>query len=238
MKSDFVKVLPEIRRAVIAESFLHCDIVVRDRINEYSSDLVIKTCKRHISLAGKIEVDEPCFNPHDGAIYMDERVDDDEYAEILKHELGHFIDEKMGCPSCKEDFQFAMQADLEQFTSASTGISALGEMLGELMESPVMENRYLSDIFSAMFYGADTARQRNAVVTAYNALGVPVYGHEINYWTGKNGSRNAAQLETFADMFAIFTENNSETVQFVKKWFPNITNCFGIEIERGALHYG
>ncbi len=165
---------------------------------------------------------------------MDERVDDGEYAETFKHELGHYIDDKMGCPSCDEEFTCAIQADLDRYISASTGIGALGGMLGELMESPALDNRYLSDVFSAMFHGSDTARQRNAVETAYNALGIPIYGHEADYWTGRKGPQNAVQLEVFADMFAILAENDSETVRFVEKWFPNTTSRFRAELERGV----
>jgi len=98
------------------------------------------------------------------------------------------------------------------------------------MESPALEDRYLSDIFSAMFHKADAARQWNAVETAYSTLGVPIYGHEADYWTGRNGPENAAQLEIFADMFAIFTENAPETIRFVEKWLPNIANRFRIEL--------
>lgn len=181
-----------------------------------------------------IEIEEPCFDPKNKVIHMDERVDDDEYAETFKHELGHFVDDKMGCPSCLEEFSCAIQADLDRFISVSTGIGMLGDMLGELIESPALENRYLSDIFSAMFHEADAARQWNAVKTAYDALGVPIYGHEADYWTGRKGPENAVQLEVFADMFAILSENNSETVQFVEKWLPNTASRFRTELERGA----
>ncbi len=179
-------------------------------------------------------MEEPYFNPKDHTIHMDERVDNDEYAETFKHELGHFIDDKMNYPSCKEGFTCAVQADLDRFMSVSTGISTLGDMLGELVESSALDNRYLSDIFSAMFHEPNAARQMNAIKTAYSAQGVPIYGHETDYWTGRKGPENAVQLEVFADMFAIFVENDSETVQFIDKWFPNTANRFRIEFEQGA----
>lgn len=203
-------------------------------MNEFASDLVIKNCKRHLSPTRGIEIEEPCFDPKDKAIHMDERVDDDEYAETFKHELGHFIDDKIGCPSCDEEFTYAIQADMDRYMSAGTGIGTLGNMLGELMESPALENRYLSDIFSAMFHGTDAARQWNAIKMAYDAQGVPVYGHELAYWTEQDGPKNAVQLEAFADMFAIFAENDPETIQFVEKWLPNTTNRFRAELKRGV----
>lgn len=181
-------------------------------------------------------MDEPCFNPNDGAIYMDEHVDNDEYAEIFKHELGHFIDEKMGCPSCEENFGCAIWADIDWFISAESGVKTLGMMLGELSSSSAMDNRYLSDILSAMFHS--TRRQWNAVMTTYDTLGVPVYGHEANYWTGKKRPENAVQLEVFADIFAIYVENDPETIRFVKKWFPNITNRFSSDLKREVRQYG
>ena len=226
--------MPEARRAAVADSLSRCDVAIAKRVNEFTADLVIKKCKRHLSPTRGIEIEEPCFDPKDKVIHMDERVDDDEYAETFKHELGHFIDDKMGCPSCSEEFTCAIQADLDHFMSASTGIGTLGTMLGELMNSPALEDRYLSDIFSAMVYEVDAARQWNAVKTAYDALGVPVYGHEADYWTGQAGPKNAVQLEVFADMFAILSENNLETVQFVEKWLPNTASRFRAELERGG----
>lgn len=162
---------------------------------------------------------------------MDERVDDDEYAETFKHELGHFIDDQMWCPSCDEAFTRAIQADMDRFMSVSTGIGMLGNMPGELMESPALEDPYFSNIFFAKFHKANAARQRNAVKTAYDALGVPIYDHETDYWTG---IENIVQLEVFVDMFPIPSENNSETVRYVEKWFPNISRRFRTERERGS----
>lgn len=223
--------MPEARRNAVADSLSQCEAVIAKRVNEFASDLVIKNCKRHISPTRGIEIEEPCFDPEDKVIHMDERVDDDEYAETFKHEFGHFIDDRMGCLSCKEGFRSAIQSDLDQFTFASIGIRTLGEMLGELLESSALENRYLSDIFSAMFYGNDTARHWNAVTTVYKSLGVPIYGHDVDYWTGRDGPENAAQLEIFADMFAIFAENAPETVRFVEKWLPNTVNQFRNELK-------
>ena len=182
-----------------------------------------------------IEIEEPCYDPEDGTIHMDERVDDEEYAETFKHELGHFIDDKLDCPSCKEEFGTAIQADLDQYTSVEAGVVTVGKMLGELIESPALENRYLSDIFSAMFHEKGTARQWNAITAAYNTLGVPVYGHEVNYWTGMDGPQKAVQLEIFADIFAIFAENDTDTVRFVRKWFPNIASCFASDLNQEGL---
>lgn len=232
--SSALDALPANRRTVVVAGFLHCDKAIAEKVNEFAPGLIIRTCKQHLSLTRGLEMEEPFFNPQDGSIHMDERVDDDEYVETFKHELGHFIDEKMNCPSCKEDFGFAIRADLDRFMSSSIGMAMLGDMLGELMESLAMENRYLSDIFSAMFHETETARQRNAVETMYNTQGIPIYGHENDYWTGKNGPKNAVQLEVFADMFAIFAENEPETVQFIEKWFPNMVECFSTELGRGG----
>ena len=230
--------MPENRRIAVTERLSRCYTSIARRINEFASELIIKTCKRHLSPTRGIEIEEPCYDPNDGTIHMDEQVDNEEYAETFKHELGHFIDDKLDCPSCKEAFGVAIQADLDQFASVDTGIVTLGKMLRELIESPALENRYLSDIFSAMFHEKNVARQWNAITAAYNTLGVPIYGHEVSYWTGKDGPEKAAQLEVFADIFAIFAENDIDTVRFVGKWFPNIINRFKSELERGVLHYG
>ena len=223
--------MPETRRTAVADSLSRCDAAIAEKVNKFGADLAIKNCKRHLSPTRGIEIEEPCFDPKDKSIHMDERVDDDEYAETFKHELGHFIDDKLGCPSCKEEFASAICADLDRFRSASIGILALEKMLKELGESPALENRYLSDIFSAMFYSNDTVRQWDSVRREYDRQGVSIYGHDFDYWTGRDGPENATQLEIFADLFAIFAENDLETIRFVEKWLPNSANRFRIELQ-------
>lgn len=166
---------------------------------------------------------EPYYDELNQTIFMDEREDDYEYAETWKHEVGHFIDHQMGYPSHNEQLEFAKDADLEWFIR-KVGDELMVEMLNELRDSSAMDNRYVSDILSGLFY--DKSRIRHAIEETYNDLGVAMYGHEDAYWNEIEGPQKAIEGELFADLFAIYTENNFDTVRFVEKWFPNITNRF------------
>jgi len=158
---------------------------------------------------------------------MDENEDDYEYAETWKHEVGHFIDHQMGWVSHSERFAVAKDLDIELLKSG-TGIETVAEMLKELKNSLALDDRYVSDILSGLFY--DEPRIRTAIEVTYDRLGVAMYNHEDKYWSGKDGPKKAVEGEIFADLFAIYTENNTDTVNFIEKWFPNITSEFKKEL--------
>lgn len=158
---------------------------------------------------------------------MEDNVDNDEYAEIFKHELGHFIDTQLGCISTSENFEDAIQADKYWLDlSKEEGIENLNKMIEELSDLPVVMNcRYVSDIFSGVLMGGDSKIRK-----LYYSMDCPYYGHEFEYWIGDNGPQKAVEKEIFADLFAIYAENNSTIVNFVERWFPNTAKRLKKEI--------
>ena len=68
--------------------------------------------------------------------------------------------------------------------------------------------------------------------TTYYNLGVAQYGHDDSYWSEIEGPKKAVEGEVFADLFAIYAENDHATVRFVEEWFPNITQSFLLALKQ------
>lgn len=171
------------------------------------------------------------YSQDENILRMEDNVDNDEYAEIFKHELGHFIDAQLGRISTSENFGYAIQADKYWLDlSREEGIGNINRMIEELSDLPaVMDCRYVSDIFSGVLMGGDSKIRK-----LYYSMDYAYYGHEYEYWTGDKGPEKAVEKEAFADLFAIYAENNSTTVKFVERWFPNTAKRFKTEIGERA----
>lgn len=209
------------------DSYSDSDDIIINSINEFSSKLVVDRAKMVLNEKLQFVMDEPHYNEGKQIIYMDENEDDYEYAETWKHEVGHFIDHQMGWVSHSEEFAVAKGLDIE-LLKEGTGIEKAAKMLEELQNSPALDNRYLSDILSGLFY--NQPRIRTAIEVTYDHLGVAMYGHDDKYWSEVEGPKKAVEGEVFADLFAIYTENNPSTINFIEKWFPNITSGFKKEL--------
>ena len=77
------------------------------------------------------------------------------------------------------------------------------------------------DILSAVF------RNDTAVRKIYENNYQAFYGHDKWYWMEREGS---VQKEIFANLFAIYTENEPQSVSFVEKNFPNTVIRFRKEL--------
>lgn len=219
--------LPEARRLAVIDSYSDSADIIKSKINEFSENISVKKTKLYLNEELKLVMREPHYNVKKSVIFMDERIDNDEYAETWKHEVGHFIDHQMGWVSHSEQFESAKDADLGWFEN-EVGIETAAKMVKELRNSSAIDNRYVSDILSGLFH--DKKRVRTVIEVTYDSLGIAIYGHEDAYWKELKGPQKAVEGEIFADLFAIYTESNTDTVNFMEKWFPNITSRFKKEL--------
>lgn len=76
------------------------------------------------------------YSPQGGWIVMDENMNDAEYADVLKHEMGHFIDHMMGTRSDSAAFLQAMEKECGKYdTSTASGNLNMKEMLDDLFRA-------------------------------------------------------------------------------------------------------
>ena len=163
------------------------------------------------------------YSETEKTIRMDSRIDPEEYQITFQHEMGHFIDDAKDRISLGENFYFSIEADKDQYNRGSEfGMENFERLLTELSENEdIMSNRYVSDILSAVF------RNDTAVRKIYENNYQAFYGHDNWYWMEREGS---VQKEIFANLFAIYTENNENSVNFVERNFPNIVSRFKKEM--------
>ena len=180
---------------------------IRSQIADYGNNVTVKDvpCRSH-------------YTPCERKIYMDSRYDDDEYADVFKHEFGHYIDHTHDWLSQTPDFIDAYQNDCEQLRSSTRdGNAATDRMMTKLMNgNSAKYDRCVSDILSATYYND------SSIVDRYWAEGLPFYQHDDQYWARENNREN----EVFANLFAIYSNNDQETVRFIEEFFPNTNQVF------------
>ena len=223
MEQYISEILPEKRIIEVANSYKNSIDSIKARINEFIDVLSVQETQLFLNKEGRVVMQTPHYSPSQNAISMDERVDNYEYTEAWKHEIGHFVDHQMGWPSHGNQFENAIETDMESFTK-NVGRAKLCDMLEELESSDALDSRHVSDIFSGLFY--DKSNIRITIEQTYYKLGAAFYRHKNSYWNGTAGPQKAVEGEIFANLFAIYTENNQETVRFMEKWFPKITDGF------------
>lgn len=145
---------------------------------------------------------------------MGEYLDDEEYAEVFRHEYGHFADAQMGFPSTAGQFESAIDADMAWFDDPAMK----EQMLAELEAAPeVMSDRCVSDILSGFFHNDPE------IMASFHDANVAYYGHADDYWARKD----SRELEAFANMFSIYSSGNAQASEaFLSKYFANTTRRY------------
>ncbi len=209
---------------MVTDCFSDAPKQIRDVINEYwdSLDYVEDQILTFNEETGDLEdvVSYYCSvsseNYSERYIVMNSKKSDEEYGVVFRHEYGHYIDDITGRSSESSLFSDAFQRDKKLFDNATDiGITNANDMLNDLSENMTAFNsRYVSDIISALTNNNTKIREE------YKRNDITFFGHE---W-GNEGNNYAH--ETFANLFAIYAENNSDVVSFTEKWFPSLTEQF------------
>lgn len=160
---------------------------------------------------------------------MHDEMTDAEYADVIQHELGHFIDDILGRPSTGTVFRQAF-SDVASRYNADTleGIRLLNDMLDDAFSTSAAFDRNVTDIISALTMNHPT------VVSRFNDENVAYYRHKDAYWNRRNeDGTNAGMREkdSFANVFAIETGNYRISTNFVERWFPELSIALRQSVE-------
>jgi len=201
--------LPDYREDAVRESLREAPPQILDKINENIDGL-------SVDFTADNEVSH--YDPNDKTIRMNEQYDNDEYADVFKHELGHYMDDKLGWPSEDPDFINSVASDVMKYDKKDpSGMVNRDNMLDDLFSNEdAAYDRGVSDILSGMF------RNDPDIVERYNSEFVDYYHHSDQYWDYKNNREN----EIFANMFNIYSTNNENVVKFVENHFPDTSSQF------------
>lgn len=203
---------------------------IKELVREYSKSVIVKPSGMTVNHKGQLVNEISHYSEEEDVIYMEDNIDNDLYADTYKHEFGHFLDAHLGRPSMGENFTYAMQADKEMLLYETGENSFIWkEMLENLGSGNALYNMYISDILSAQFY--DELEIMQEIKTMYYENNAAFYGHAEEYWDGIIGPKCAANREIFANVCALYSENDVQSVEFLEKWFPNVSRRFWKELE-------
>lgn len=205
----------------VTEGFSNATGDVKRLVCEHSEKLTVGYCRSYVDARGQWTIEGCHYNDTEKIIRMDERLDSDSYADIFRHEMGHFTDDQIGRPSLSEEFGQAIESDSYWYNpETENGRNNLEKMLSNLQSSSAYYCHHYSDILSGVFRNNDMVRN------TWEDNGDAFWGHKNEYWNGIDGPNHAVEREVFANLFAIYAENDLDTVSFVEKAFPNTTTRF------------
>ena len=160
LSDSFIAKLPHSRSAAVHTAYAkapdyivsainqHCDKLRCIKDTEYETD-----CYGHYVLNRYgMRVKEPChYSPMEHHIAMHNDMTDAEYADVLQHELGHFIDDVLGRPSTGDRFRQAFSDAAARYsTDTPHGRMMLNDMLDDAFSTGAAFDRNITDIISAL----------------------------------------------------------------------------------------
>lgn len=208
-RNGLVEAVPADRQKAVHELCSDAPDKIKDVVQKYGDGIIVEDTTDEFPICH--------YDRRDMVIRMEENLDDEEYAEILSHEFGHFVDHQKEDVSRSPEFREAVAKDLEKFDQTSSdGSDAFFAMIDELIESDAAYDRSVTDNLSAYFHNDPS------VMTRFDDEGIAYYGHPNEYWN-RDGSK---ECEIYANCFSMFAQNNTESCDFMAKYFPNTWNLF------------
>lgn len=224
--------LPGRRQAAVHTAYANAPAYIVDLINQHSYKLSgIKSTGYATDEYGHyilnkygMRVRESChYSPSQKHIAMHDHMTDAEYADVLQHELGHFIDDALGMASDSAVFQQAFADTVAKFDRNSVeGKQRLKDMLDDAFSTGAAFDRNVTDIISAL------TKNQPTVIHRFYDEDVSYYSHDNDYWNTLNWDGSDAgmcQKDSFANLFAIETGRYRISVNFVERWFPELADA-------------
>ena len=232
--------LPQKRRVAITTSYSKAPAFIIKALNECMTKLnYVRDTYDYIKDAdGNYILDrygrripEGChYNEQKMCIAMSDSMTNDEYTDVLHHELGHFVDHAMGTISSNCDFQAAFEQTVQQLNLATPqGRAFLRDILDDAFSTGAAYDLNVTDIISAL------TMNDSSVVREFYEENVAYYRHENHYWgatTYDGTSLRKREKEIFANIFAIETDNYRISRNFIERWFPQLVDSFVMSIQR------
>lgn len=229
LSQGLIDMFPDNRRKAIHTSYANAPEKITNIINRYAASLT-NICESGYGRdnLGRLVKNGCFYSPQGKYIAMNEQLNDAEYTDVFKHEVGHFADDIMGEVSNSPEFISAMDSVASKFDSNTPdGRQRLNDMLDDAFSTGACFDRNVTDIISALLVNSPTVEQRfkSESKTGY----VANYKHDTDYWheLDENGKpRNTRGSEIFANLFAIETDQYRISRNFVERWFPEVTGVF------------
>lgn len=218
LSEDFFNRIPENRQNAVDMAYRKAPPEIVSALNDHVSDLrpVQDTGESHDEFGRPVK-DGCYYSPMDRQVRMDERMGNDEYADVLPHEMSHFLDHARGWESRSPEFSDAMASDLAQMDRTTPeGRMRFNEMLDDAFSTGAAEDRNVSDIMNGMF------RNDPEMVKRFDDERFPRYSHRDDYWATPFNR----EAETYANMGAVQCSGDRISNNFLERYYPNTYNQF------------
>ena len=212
LSQEFLNELPESRRNAVDLAYKNAPQELVDALNEHISDLKpVEDTGMSVNEFGEQVKDGCYYSPDDHQVRMDEKLDDDEYAEIIPHEMTHFLDHERGWESRRPEFVSAMESDMKSMdVNTPEGKQRYFEMMDDAFNTGAAYDRNVSDIMNGVFWNDRTMAER------FEKEGVARYTHPDEYWQ-RDFAREA---ETYANLGAVNCSKNIISNHFLERYYP------------------
>ncbi len=230
LSDAFISKLPQRRRSAVHTAYAKAPDYIVAAINQHSDRLnYVRDTQYEQDPFGNfilneygMRIKESCHYSQDRKyIAMHDEMTDAEYADVIQHELGHFIDDILGRPSTEATFSQAFSDTASRYNADTLeGRRLLNDMLDDAFSTGAAYDRNVTDIISAL------TMNNPIVVGRFDDEGVAYYRHKDAYWNRrKPDGTNAGMREkdSFANVFAIETANYRISTNFVERWFPELS---------------
>lgn len=229
LSDAFISKLPQRRRSAVHTAYAKAPDYIVTAINQHSDQLSYVRDTQYeqdpfgnfiLNVYG-MRIKESCHYSQDKKyIAMHDEMTDAEYADVIQHELGHFIDDILGRPSTKATFSQAFSYTASRYNADTIeGRILLNDMLDDAFSTGAAYDRNVTDIISAL------TMNNPIVVGRFDDEGVAYYRHKDAYWKRRKADGTTAGMrekDSFANVFAIETANYRISTNFVERWFPEL----------------
>ena len=216
----FLSDLPENRRNAIDMAYKDAPPEMISEINDRLDEMMpVADTGYSFDKNNQLVKDGCYYSPQDHQVRMDEMIDPDEYAEVLPHEMTHFLDHTRGWESHSPEFSNALATDVARMDrSTPEGRMLFNEMLDDAFNTGAAYDRNISDIIHGAF------RNDPEIMSRYYTEGVA--GSEYSHWDGYWDNPFAREEETYANCGAIMCANSRIGKNFLERYYPSTGNQF------------
>ena len=220
LDDHFLSGLPENRRNVIDMAYKDAPPEMISEINDRLDDMMpVADTGYSLDKNSQLVKDGCYYSPQDHQVRMDEMLDPDEYAEVLPHEMTHFLDHTRGWESHSPEFSNALVADVARMNRGTPeGRMLFNEMLDDAFNTGAAYDRNISDIIHGAF------RNDPEIMSRYYTEGA--MGSEYSHWDGYWDNPFAREEETYANCGAIMCANSRIGKNFLERYYPNTGSQF------------
>ena len=226
LNESFFNRIPENRRNAVDEAYRKAPPEIVSALNDNISDLKpVQDTEYVYDESGRQMFDEfgrpmkyrGYYMPEDRQVSVDERMDNDEYTDVLPHEMSHFLDHARGWESRSPEFADAMASDLAQMDRTTPeGRMRFNDMLDDAFNTGAAYDPNVSDIMNGMFENDPEMAKR------FDDEEAARYTHPDEYWA-KPFNREG---EMYADMGAVQCSGDWKSNGFLERFYPNTYNQF------------